>query len=173
MIFVTVGTQGHFDRLVRTVDQWAANHKRTDVFAQIGPSNSRFEHIRVEQFIDAVEFRKCVESANLIIAHAGMGSIITALELGKRIIVMPRRASKGEQRNDHQLATAKRFVQQRGIEVAFDEAELMNKLEHLDSIDETKRLSAQASQDLITSIRMFIETGHFRTKDERPTLQAG
>ena len=54
-----------------------------------------------------------------------MGSIITALELGKRIIVMPRRADLGEHRSDHQVATAKRFAEQGRIEVAFNERELL------------------------------------------------
>jgi UDP-N-acetylglucosamine transferase subunit ALG13 len=160
MIFVTVGTQGTFDRLVRTVDEWAGRHGRTDVFAQTGPSDASYRHIRVERFIDPAKFRERVESASLVIAHAGMGSIITALELGKRIIVMPRRASMGEQRNDHQMATAKRFAQQGRIEVAFDESELLDKLDHLEAVDENEPLSPQASQDLIASIRTFIRTGH-------------
>jgi UDP-N-acetylglucosamine transferase subunit ALG13 len=168
MIFVTVGTQGPFDRLVRTVDQWAASKKRTDVFAQIGPSKSKFEHIHAEKFIDPAEFRKRAESANLIIAHAGMGSIITALELGKRIIVMPRQASKGEQRNDHQLATAKRLAEQGSIDVAFDETELMDKLINLNSIDTAKRLSTQASPDLISAIRTFIESGRLNIERVPP-----
>jgi UDP-N-acetylglucosamine transferase subunit ALG13 len=171
MIFVTVGTQGHFDRLVRTVDEWAGKHGRTDVFAQIGPSDSRFEHIRAERFIDPADFRNHVESASLLIAHAGMGSIITALELGKRIIVMPRRASMGEQRNDHQIATAKQFAQHGRIDVAFDERELMDKLDHLQAFDEAQPLSAQASQDLIASIRTFIETGHVHVEHERASAQ--
>jgi hypothetical protein len=91
MIFATVGTQGQFDRLIRTVDEWAGAHGRADVFAQAGPSDYHSEHIRTERFIDPTEFRKRVEAASLVISHAGMGSIITALELGKRIIVMPRR----------------------------------------------------------------------------------
>ncbi|MBV9066235.1 MAG: hypothetical protein JO004_10800, partial [Methylobacteriaceae bacterium] len=134
----------------------------TDVFAQIGPSNCRFEHIGTERFVDPTEFRKRVESASLVIAHAGMGSIITALELGKRIIVMPRRATLGEQRNDHQVATARKFSQQGRIEVAFDERELLDKLDHLKAIDKSRQLSAQASQDLISSIRTFIKTGDLR-----------
>jgi UDP-N-acetylglucosamine transferase subunit ALG13 len=159
MIFVTVGTQGPFDRLVRTVDEWAQKHNRTDVFAQIGPSQSRFQYVRAEQFIDPAHFRKHVESASLVIAHAGMGSIITALELGKKIVVMPRRASLGEQRNDHQIATARKFAQQGRIEVAFDECELMHKLDHLQVPTESQPMSAHASQGLVASIRTFIETG--------------
>jgi UDP-N-acetylglucosamine transferase subunit ALG13 len=158
MIFVTVGTQLHFDRLVRAVDQWAGARGISDVFAQTGPSDHRFEHIQAKQFIEPTDFRRRVEMASLVVAHAGMGSIITALELGKRIIVMPRQASLGEHRNDHQVATAKKFAEQGRIEVAFNEQELIGKLDQLGARDEVDRLSSKASQYLIDSIRTFIET---------------
>ncbi|WP_322513886.1 glycosyltransferase [Rhodopseudomonas palustris] len=159
MIFVTVGTQGKFDRLIRTIDGWAGAHGRTDVFAQTGPSNYRSEHILTEQFIDPSEFRRRVEAASLVVSHAGMGSIITALELGTRVIVMPRLARLSEHRNDHQLATAKRFAEQGSIMVAFTEQELVDKLDQFQVLSETERLSAQASPSLISTIRTFIETG--------------
>src|SRR6185437_14262456 len=79
MIFVTVGTQGRFDRLIRTVDQWAGAKGGADVFAQTGPSDYHCEHVRAERFIDPTDFRKRVEAASVVISHAGMGSIITAL----------------------------------------------------------------------------------------------
>ncbi|WP_407180111.1 glycosyltransferase [Bradyrhizobium sp. STM 3562] len=163
MIFVTVGTQVQFDRLIRTVDEWAGARGKTNVFAQIGPSDYRAGHIHVERFIDPAQFRKCVEQAKLVVAHAGMGSIITALELGKRIIVMPRLARLGEHRNDHQVATAKRFAEQGRIEVAFDQTELVEKLDQMEASDNAARLGAEASPGLILAIRTFIETGqiHF------------
>lgn len=159
MIFATVGTQGQFDRLIRTIDEWAGVNGRTDIFAQTGPSDYRPRHIRTERFIDATEFRGRVEAASLVISHAGMGSIITALELGKRIIVMPRRASFGEHRNDHQLATAKRFAEQGAIMVVFSEQELIDRLNRLQGLNETERLTAQASPHLISAIRTFIGGG--------------
>lgn len=159
MIFATVGTQGQFDRLIRTIDGWAGANGRTDVFAQTGPSDYRPEHIRTERFIDATEFRERVETASLVISHAGMGSIITALELGKRIIVMPRRASLGEHRNDHQLATAQRFAEQGAITVAFTEQELIDKLDRMQGLNETERVTVRASPHLISTIRSFIGTG--------------
>ena len=158
MIFVTVGTQGQFDRLIRAVDEWAGGCGRTDVFAQIGPSDFCPKHIPTKQFIDPAEFRCHVELANLVIAHAGMGSIITALELGKPIMVMPRRASLGEHRNDHQVATAKRFAEQGRIMVAFNEKELVDKLDQLKSFGDTAALGEKASPHLIATIRTFIET---------------
>lgn len=159
MIFATVGTQGHFDRLIRTIDGWAGANGRTDVFAQTGPSDYRSEYIRTERFIDATEFRDRVEAASLVISHAGMGSIITALELGKRIIVMPRRASLGEHRNDHQLATAKRFADQGCITVAYTEKDLIERLDRLQALNETERLTSPASPHLISTIRGFIGSG--------------
>jgi UDP-N-acetylglucosamine transferase subunit ALG13 len=162
MIFATVGTQGQFDRLIRTVDAWAGARGRTDVFAQTGPSDYHAEFIRTERFINASEFRSRVEAAGLVIAHAGMGSIITALELGKQIIVMPRRASLGEQRNDHQFATAKWFGEQGRIAVAFNEQELINQLDKVQFCAEAAPVSTQASPSLISTIRTFIEMGDVR-----------
>ena len=160
MIFVTVGTQGPFDRLIRAVDKWAGMHARADIFAQTGPSDYHSEHIRTERVIDATEFRRRVESSDLVIAHAGMGSIITALELGKQIVVMPRRASLGEHRNEHQVATAKQFAEQGRIIVALNEQELMDKLDQIQVLDRAERLDTRASPRLINTIRGFIEAGH-------------
>ena len=159
MIFVTVGTQGRFDRLIQAVDEWAGGSGRTDIFAQIGPSDFRPKHIPTKQFIDPAEFRYHVDLANLVIAHAGMGSIITALELGKPIVVMPRLASLGEHRNDHQVATAKRFAEQGRIMVAFNEKELVDKLDQLRSFGDAAPLDAKASPHLVATIRAFIKMG--------------
>ena len=159
MIFATVGTQGQFDRLIRTIDGWAGAHGRTDVFAQTGQSSYQAKYIRAERFLDPTEFRNRVENAALVISHAGMGSIITALELGKRIIVMPRQASLGEHRNDHQLATAKRFAEQGSIKVAFNELELIDLLDQVQVTNDAERIASHASPTLISTIRTFIETG--------------
>lgn len=161
MIFVTVGTQGQFERLIRAVDRWAGLRGRGDVFAQTGPCSYSPINIRSKPFIDPNEFRQYVESAALVIAHAGMGSIITALELGKRIIVMPRRADLGEHRNDHQVATAKRFDAQGGILVAYNEEKLFEKLDQVELPQESERLSSQASPQLIATIRTFINSGEY------------
>ena len=59
-----------------------------------------------------------------------MGTILSALRYEKPILVMPRRASLGEQRNDHQLATARRLHEAGKVSVAFDEVELAASLRH-------------------------------------------
>lgn len=134
MIFLTVGTQLPFDRLTRSVDAWCEMHPDQRVFGQIaepGPENYRPSHFEWAPFVEPAEFDRRFQEADLIIAHAGMGSIITALTLAKPILILPRRADLREQRNDHQLATASRFSTRPGVHAAADESEVGSLLNRL------------------------------------------
>lgn len=157
VIFVTVGAQMHFDRLVKTVDRWAGENGRDDVFAQIGQSEYRPSNIQWTNFLEPEEFKRKYEAAKVIVAHAGTGSIITALQLGKPVLVMPRRASLRETRNDHQIATSEQFCRFDSVEVAWDENELMTKLESIDNLRGSQRIESYASSELVKAIREFID----------------
>jgi UDP-N-acetylglucosamine transferase subunit ALG13 len=157
MIFVTVGSQEPFDRLIRAVDEWARSRGRTDVLAQIASSSLRPEFIPFTQFVEPAEFNRIMRETKLIVAHAGMGSIISALELGKPIVVMPRRADFRETRNDHQVATAERFGAQGRVIVANDEHDLAAKLDHALTLSDIQGIQAQASPHLIATIRNFLD----------------
>jgi UDP-N-acetylglucosamine transferase subunit ALG13 len=153
VIFVTVGAQMPFDRMVRAVDEWAAARGVNDVFAQIGPTDWRPRHIAWTQFLEAAEFKKKAQEASVLVAHAGMGSILTALEMGRPILVMPRRGDLRETRNDHQVATAKRFLELGRVAVAFDEHEMAGKLDEIGRLSATERISPYASDGLIAAVR--------------------
>lgn len=157
MIFVTVGSQEPFDRLISAVDEWARTRSRTDIFAQIASSSFQPAHIPFTQFLEPPEFNRMMQEAQIIVAHAGMGSIISALELGKPIVVLPRRAEFRETRNDHQVATAERFGEQGRIIVAADEHELAGSLDYALTLGDTDRIEAVASPRLIATIRSFLE----------------
>lgn len=156
MIFVTVGTQLAFDRLTAAVDDWAGGAAQREVFAQIGPSSLRPRHIEYAQFTSPEECTERMQAATAIVAHAGVGTILTALELGKPLLIMPRRAALGEHRNDHQLATAERFAAVSGVEVAFDETELPLKLCQLKLGASQPPISRYAPDELVTAVRAFI-----------------
>lgn len=158
MIFVTVGTQLAFDRMVRAIDAWAgAASPKPEVFAQIGPTELVPQHLEHKAFVEPGEFAERAGAADAIVAHAGMGSIITALTFGKPIIIMPRRADLGEQRNDHQLATAARFADRPGVMVARDETELPGLLDRLADLRGAEPIPEFASPGLIGAIRDFID----------------
>jgi UDP-N-acetylglucosamine transferase subunit ALG13 len=156
VIFVTVGTDGPFDRLVRAVDCWAGETGRTGVYAQIGRSRLEPSHIQYVQFLEPPEFAERFRSASIVVSHAGMGTILTALHHGKPVLVMPRRASLGEQRNEHQLATARHLLELGKVRVAFDEQELRAQLDRLDDVSACATIGAYAQPELIGAIRSFI-----------------
>lgn len=156
VILVTVGAQMPFDRLIRAVDAWAAETGRTDVFAQIGPGAWQPRHIEWTDFLSPADFRARVQRASLLVAHAGMGSILTALELGRPILVMPRRGDLMETRNDHQVATAVQFEKQGRVAVAMDEKALVQRLSTMDIRPGGAPISRHASPSLIHAIRSFI-----------------
>jgi UDP-N-acetylglucosamine transferase subunit ALG13 len=157
LIFVTVGTELPFDRLVRAVDRWASENGRSDLFAQIG-QGSWVPKFPYKQFLEPSEFAEKFQSATLVVAHAGMGTILTALHYGKPLIVVPRLAALGEHRNDHQLATAQRLLEMGRIYVASNEDELRSQLDNYDQLRLTNsvRIGPSAGEDLISALRTFI-----------------
>jgi UDP-N-acetylglucosamine transferase subunit ALG13 len=157
VIFVTVGTQLPFDRLIQAVDGWAAAGAGHKVFAQIGPTELRPGNIEARPFISPSECRELIRDADVVVSHAGMGTILSALELGTPVLVMPRLAALGEHRNDHQLATARWFAQERNVSVAFDAEELVQKLDQVERLAVGSRISEYAGDGLIGALRSFID----------------
>jgi UDP-N-acetylglucosamine transferase subunit ALG13 len=156
-IFVTVGTQLPFDRLISAVDRWASRH-RADVFAQTGSSSLRPKHIQWQDFIDNTEANHRIRAADLVVAHAGMGTILTRLETGLPLIVMPRRAALGEHRNDHQIATAKRLAHLGGLWVVDDEDSLRAKMSNSERPAGKPHINTVASPSLIAAVHEFVSS---------------
>lgn len=156
MIFVTVGAQMPFDRMVQAVDRWALKNGRDDVFAQVGATESPPTHIKWTRFLSPRDFEERYRAAKVIVAHAGTGSIITALQLGKPILILPRRAILRETRNDHQVATAEQFRRYPAVVVAWDEKELAERLVDVDRLVGQSVVGQHASAELLETIRTFI-----------------
>lgn len=156
MIFVTVGTDLPFDRMMRVVDSWACDHGRRDVFAQIGDGGWEPEYIEFAHFLQPPDFKRRFDAASLIISHAGMGTILTALMRGKPILVMPKRASLHEHRSEHQVATARCMRERYGVQVAKDESQLMSILCCLPDFSAPAPIGPVATGPLIDSLRSFI-----------------
>lgn len=159
MIFVTVGEQLPFDRLVRAIDEWAGLSGH-EVFAQTGRTDLMFKHIAHKHFLDHNEYRARFLSADLVVAHAGMGTIISAIEMCKPILVMPRLAALGEVRSDHQLATAKKIYSLGYASVAYDEKELGEKMNDFgkSGYSEISKRPVPDSSKIISAIRCFLHT---------------
>lgn len=127
MIFVTVGSELPFNRLIEAVDVWTSQHPDRVVFAQvgcIGAGDYQPKHMRWAALLPPVDFSRRVAEADLLVAHAGMGSILNALTAAVPIVVLPRRGHLAETRNDHQVATARHLQSFDAVHVAWNEGEV-------------------------------------------------
>lgn len=168
MIFLTVGSELPFDRLVRATDKWCAARGRNDVYGQIATTAAdgyRPANFDWCEFLSPDDYDKYCRDADLIIGHAGMGSIITAMTYVKPIVLMPRRAVFKETRNDHQVATAERLRSRDGISVAQDETHLIEVLDRAVARRTDRSalpqipLGPYADPQLLKAIREFILAG--------------
>lgn len=153
MIFATIGTQAPFDRFVKMLDEVCEGMKEEVICQTIGCTYDA-KNIRIIGFVAPDEFNKIFSEARLIIAHAGMGTILSALKQQKPLIVIPRLASLGEHRNDHQMATAMRMHELGYVNVAYDKAQLKELLSS--DLKPMKIIGESASESLVKSISEFI-----------------
>ena len=155
MIFVTIGTQLPFDRLIKIIDELAPQLNE-EVIAQVYQCGFTPQNIKTVDFLAPDEFNTLFDKARLIISHAGMGTILSALHKDKPIIVFPRIAALGEHRNEHQLATARKFKEMGMVNVAMDEEELTSMLQNGNQTT-LQHIGNCASPSLIQSIQKFID----------------
>ncbi|MDO6475430.1 glycosyltransferase [Alteromonas sp. 1_MG-2023] len=135
MILVTVGTQLGFDRLIKIVDTIAIDFPTYRFIAQIGNGDYLPLNIDYKRSYDRDEFDTLFKEADAIVAHAGMGSIISAIESNKPIFIMPRELKFNEHRNDHQLHTFEKFQGLEGCYGFSDEYSLKTLLVELDLLE--------------------------------------
>lgn len=121
-VFVTVGTikPYGFDRLLRAVDRIT---ETDDVTWQTGESKYRPSHGSVRRSMPRSEILEHLESCDVVVAHAGVGSILGALTAGHVPIVAARSKRFDEHIDDHQEDIA-RLLADRGLVRMVDPAKL-------------------------------------------------
>lgn len=111
MILVMVGTQNNsFHRLLEQLDRLIEDGKIKDkVIVQAGYTKYTSNNMKIIDFMPKDELEKLQEQADLIITHGGVGSIISSIEKGKKVIAIPRLHEYGEHVNNHQKEIVERF----------------------------------------------------------------
>ena len=105
MILVTLGTQDKtFVRLLQAIEeQIEAGVIQDRVVVQAGCTPFSSRHMEMFDLIPMDQFDRLLAQCDLLITHGGVGTIMAALRLGKRVIAAPRLARYHEHHNDHQL----------------------------------------------------------------------
>lgn len=158
MILVTVGMQLGFDRLIEAVDRLAPSLEM-EVIAQTGMGTYAPEHMTARQRIAPEEFEQLVSQSKLIVSHAGIGTVLTAMRFSKPIVLFPRRLDHGEHRNDHQVATVKNLDGRPGLLVAYEESDLEPKIAEGLQMETAGRSASPTATMLQSAISRYIEGG--------------
>lgn len=138
MIFVTIGTMYGFPRLINEMDE-IAKIIDEEVIMQIGETT--YEPIYAKYFRTGSreDMNRIYKNSRIVVSHAGVGSIISAIELMKPVIVIPRRKEYGEVIDDHQIEITKELEKEGIIKAVYDIKELKNVLNEPINFSGTKK----------------------------------
>ena len=160
MIFVTVGNDyRNFDRLLKKMDEIAPLIP-SEIVIQRGYSRYLPKNTKHFEFVSINKAIEYIRRSQLVISHAGIGTIILCKEYGVPIILLPRRKRYGEHMNDHQLEIAK-VLEERGdksIYVIHEEGQLEEKITEVLRSQKTFAPTNNIGRaNLKRTIREFIE----------------
>lgn len=157
MIFVVLGTQKfQLNRLLKTLDQYVEEGKlQEEILAQIGYSDYLPKRYQYVDFLDKDDFDKTIEKADVVISHSGVGSIITAMNANKPVIVYPRLAKYREHIDDHQLEIAHAFAKKKYVLCCDEEDSLLEKIKQSRTFQFEKYVSQR--EKIVAIISDFLD----------------
>jgi UDP-N-acetylglucosamine--N-acetylmuramyl-(pentapeptide) pyrophosphoryl-undecaprenol N-acetylglucosamine transferase len=109
-VVVTLGSMRHpMTRLVKQLNKVLPED--AEVVWQLGhtPPIEGMRAARIEEFTTHDELTGLMDEADVVIGHAGVGSSLQAMSVGKAPILVPRRIEHGEHVDEHQEQIAKRL----------------------------------------------------------------
>lgn len=157
MILVLLGTQNNsFKRLLEAIQHNIDKKVITDeVIVQAGFTKFESKDMKILDLIDKEELSKLQDKADLIITHGGVGSIISSLKKGKKVIVVPRLKKYDEHVNNHQLQIARRFEQEGYVKCAINLKNLEKVIKSMDKFIPMKYESDESN--VVNIIENYID----------------
>ena len=112
MIYVSLGTQDKkFPRLLQEVDKLIDKGIiKDEVVAQIGQTKYESKNMKLYDYLSKEDVLKYMNESRFIITHGGVGTILDALKLNKKVIAVARLKLYKEHVNDHQLQIIREYT---------------------------------------------------------------
>lgn len=128
MIFVTVGThEQQFNRLVEYMDNYATTTEE-EIVIQTGFSTYIPKNCKWQKLFSYTEMSEYIKKARIAITHGGPSSFISALQIGKIPIVVPRQKRYGEHVNDHQVHFCEQVAERMGTIYVVEDISVLDKV---------------------------------------------
>lgn len=136
-VLVTIGSmvEKKFTRLFKAIDELCDEGvlDGTQITAQVGFDAYQSTRYSCFDMIADEQFKKLIEESDLVIAHAGTGTVTSSIKKGKKVIIFPRMAKYDEHYDDHQLELAELFTKQGYVLQATNKEELKQCIQTLDA----------------------------------------
>lgn len=134
-LFVPLGTQKFpFGRIITALNELVEQrqYQPNEIVMQsaLYPVKPNFAHYK---FLPLEDFNQYIKEAEVIVAHSGVNSIISCMELEKPLVICPRLYEYGEHVDNHQMEIAQLMHEKYNVLVCTD----MKKLPAL--IEEAKK----------------------------------
>lgn len=124
MIFVTVGNSSwDFSRLIKYMDE-VAKTTSEEIIIQTGLSSYKPSFATYFDFATKEKINDLHERARIVISHAGIGSILTAIDMKKPVVLVPRRKALNEMVDDHQVEIATALESEIGVNIAWEVSDI-------------------------------------------------
>ena len=158
MIFVTLGTNDNsFERLLKAIDKEIEKGTIKDkVIVQAGCTKYESKNMEILDLIPREEFDRLISECDLLITHGGVGSILTGVNNGKKVIAVPRLAKYKEHGNDHQLQIVDNFSERKYILAVKDLNKLGKAIEKAKTFKPQKFVSN--TNNIINMIEDYIDS---------------
>lgn len=142
---VTVGSMmgRSFIRLFRILDELCEEGvlNGKDIVAQTGYDNYHSNYYQTFDYIGDDEFKTLISESDVVITHAGTGTVTSALKAHKKVILFPRLAAYDEHYDDHQLELCDLFAGGGFALCAQNKDELKECILHIDSFNPKEFIS--------------------------------
>ena len=158
MILVMLGTQNNdFHRLLYEIEKNIENGNiNEEVVVQAGFTKYKSDKMKIFSMTSKENLEELIKKADLIITHAGVGSIEMSLEHNKKVIAVPRLKEYGEHVNDHQKDIEDEFNRKGLIMGINDVSELSLALKKIKKFI-PKKYEMPKSDEIIYIIKTFID----------------
>lgn len=131
MIFVSIGTQKQqFARIFKKIEN-SKILENEEIIAQSGFTKFNSQKIKMLGFIEQEKLNEYIKEADFVICHGGVGTIFSALNMQKKVLVMPRLKKYKEHKNDHQVEICKELEKEEYIIYLKEDDDIDEKIKEL------------------------------------------
>ena len=146
MTLVTLGTQ--HQEFTRLLDYIEKSDLKGEIIVQAGYTKYESKRMKIFDFISYDEMEKYIDKSDLVITHAGTGSIVMPLKKDKKVIACARLSKFGEHVDDHQVEL---------VDVFYSEGYIL-KVDEDTSLDEVlKNIKDFKPKKFVSNTKRFIE----------------